>query len=78
MRLLDRNRKEIEVGDDVVFIASGILEKGYVYKKAQTGHGPKIYMTARNRNEQPTCDSHKELSRIAGTEDYITYYVIKI
>ena len=54
-KLYDRNLNEINVGDEVVFMASGTLEEGYVYKII----GCKAYMTCKAKTLRPIPDAHK-------------------
>lgn len=54
-KLYDRNLNEINVGDEVVFMAAGALEEGYIYKII----GHKAYMTCKAKTVRPTPDAYK-------------------
>lgn len=68
MKAFDRYKKELTVGDNVVFTANGWLERGYIYKIING----KVYMTTLDKNSKPVPHAFK-----LGEKYYDTGYNIK-
>ena len=55
MKVFDRYKRELNVGDDVCFTSNGWLEEGYIYKIIDR----KVFMTTAKRGERPRPDAYK-------------------
>ncbi len=55
MKAFDRYKKELAVGNNVIFTVNGQLERGYIYKIING----KVYMTISDKNARPVPHAFK-------------------